>query len=91
MEVSSGKIFLSKKKKRKRKEKRNKLIHSSEPQTGLGIEARGVFEGWGCGSKPMWDNWLKVFKRRSQISSSTPHSQETAALPPRQKTRDLFF
>lgn len=37
------------------------------------------------------DNWLKIFKRRSQISSSTPQSQETAPVPPRQKTRGVSF
>lgn len=27
----------------------NKLIHSTEAQTGLDIEAPGIFEGWGQG------------------------------------------
>lgn len=45
----------------------------------------------GLWSQAHRDNWLKIFKRRSQISSSTPQSQETAPVPPRQKTRGISF
>lgn len=70
---------------------RNNLIHPTETQTGLGIKAPGILKArrWVELQKvnPTGDKWLKVFKRTSQISASTPHNQETAALPPRGKTR----